>query len=123
VRAVASISKLKGDNHDQDMGVQILLRAAEEPLRQIVANAGEDGSVVLNKVREGKGNYGYNAATSEYGDLIEMGILDPTKVTRLALQNASSVAGLLLTTEVMVAESPRKEEKGPGGMPDMGDMM
>jgi chaperonin GroEL len=123
VRAVASISKLKGDNHDQDMGVQILLRAAEEPLRQIVANAGEDGSVVLNKVREGKGNYGYNAATSEYGDLIDMGILDPTKVTRLALQNASSVAGLLLTTEVMVAELPRKEEKGPGGMPDMGDMM
>ncbi|MFU8820983.1 MAG: chaperonin GroEL [Gammaproteobacteria bacterium] len=123
VRAVASISKLKGDNHDQDMGIQILLRSAEEPLRQIVANAGEEGSVVLNKVREGKGNYGYNAATSEYGDLIEMGILDPTKVTRLALQNASSVAGLLLTTEVMVAELPRKEEKGPGGMPDMGDMM
>jgi chaperonin GroEL len=106
------------------MGIQILLRSVEEPLRQIVANAGEDGSVVLNKVREGKGNYGYNAATSEYGDLIEMGILDPTKVTRLALQNASSVAGLLLTTEVMVAELPRKEDKGgPGGMPDMGDMM
>jgi chaperonin GroEL len=123
VRAVSAISKLKGDNHDQDMGIQILLRSVEEPLRQIVANAGEDGSVVLNKVREGKGNYGYNAATSEYGDLIEMGILDPTKVTRLALQNASSVAGLLLTTEVMVAELPRKEEKGPGGMPDMGDMM
>jgi chaperonin GroEL len=123
VRAVSAMSKLKGDNHDQDMGVQILLRSVEEPLRQIVANAGEDGSVVLNKVREGKGNYGYNAATSEYGDLIEMGILDPTKVTRLALQNASSVAGLLLTTEVMVAELPRKEDKGPGGMPDMGDMM
>jgi len=122
VRAVSAISKLKGDNHDQDMGIQILLRSVEEPLRQIVANAGEDGSVVLNKVREGKGNYGYNAATGEYGDLIEMGILDPTKVTRLALQNASSVAGLLLTTEVMVAELPRKEERGPG-MPDMGDMM
>jgi chaperonin GroEL len=122
VRAVAGISKLKGDNHDQDMGIQILLRSAEEPLRQIVANAGEDGSVVLNKVREGDGNYGYNAATGEYGDLIKMGILDPTKVTRLALQNASSVSGLLLTTEVMVAELPRKEEKGPG-MPDMGDMM
>ena len=122
VRAVSSISKLKGANHDQDMGIQILLRAADEPLRQIVANAGEDGSVVLNKVREGKGNFGYNAATGEYGDLIEMGILDPTKVTRLALQNASSVASLLLTTEVMVAELPRKEEKGPG-MPDMGDMM
>jgi chaperonin GroEL len=124
VRAVSALSKFKGDNHDQDMGVQILLRSVEEPLRQIVANAGEDGSVVLNKVREGKGNYGYNAATGEYGDLIEMGILDPTKVTRLALQNASSVAGLLLTTEVMVAELPKKEDKMPGGgMPDMGDMM
>jgi chaperonin GroEL len=122
VRAVASLANFKGDNHDQDMGVQILLRSAEEPLRQIVANAGEDGSVVLNKVREGKGNYGYNAATGEYGDLIEMGILDPTKVTRLALQNASSVAGLLLTTEVMVAEMPKKDEKAPA-MPDMGDMM
>ena len=122
VRAVASLAKFKGDNHDQDMGIQILLRSAEEPLRQIVANAGEDGSVVLNKVREGKGNFGYNAATSEYGDLIEMGILDPTKVTRLALQNAASVAGLLLTTEVMVAEAPKKEEKAPA-MPDMGDMM
>jgi chaperonin GroEL len=122
VRAVSAISKLKGDNHDQDMGIQILLRSVEEPLRQIVANAGEDGSVVLNKVREGKGDYGYNAATGEYGNLIEMGILDPTKVTRLALQNASSVSGLLLTTEVMVAELPKKDEKGPG-MPDMGDMM
>jgi chaperonin GroEL len=121
VRAVAALSKFKGDNHDQDMGVQILLRSAEEPLRQIVANAGEDGSVVLNKVREGKGNFGYNAQTGEYGDLIEMGILDPTKVTRLALQNATSVAGLLLTTEVMVAELPRKEDKAPS-MPDM-DMM
>jgi len=123
VRAVAALRKFKGDNHDQDMGVQILLRAADEPLRQIVANAGQDGSVVLNKVREGKGNFGYNAQTGEYGDLIEMGILDPTKVTRLALQNASSVSGLLLTTEVMVAELPKKEEKMPGGgMPDM-DMM
>jgi chaperonin GroEL len=121
VRAVAALSKFKGDNHDQDMGIQILLRSAEEPLRQIVANAGVDGSVVLNKVREGKGNYGYNAQTGEYGDLIEMGILDPTKVTRLALQNASSVAGLLLTTEVMVAELPKKEDKAPA-MPDM-DMM
>ncbi|HUH00142.1 MAG TPA: chaperonin GroEL [Gammaproteobacteria bacterium] len=121
VRAVAALSKFKGDNHDQDMGVQILLRAADEPLRQIVANAGVDGSVVLNKVRDGKGNFGYNAATGEYGDLIEMGILDPTKVTRLALQNATSVAGLLLTTEVMVAELPRKEDKAPA-MPDM-DMM
>ncbi|NHA16142.1 chaperonin GroEL [Thioalkalivibrio sp. XN279] len=122
VRAVAELGKLKGDNHDQDMGVKILLRAAEEPLRQIVANAGEDGSVVLNKVREGKGNYGYNAASSEYGDLIDMGILDPTKVTRLALQNAASVAGLLLTTEVMIAEMPKDDEKAPA-MPDMDGMM
>jgi chaperonin GroEL len=122
VRAVSGLSGLKGDNHDQAMGVQILLRSAEEPLRQIVANAGEDGSVVLNKVREGKGNFGYNAQTGEYGDLIEMGILDPTKVTRLALQNATSIAGLLLTTEVMVAELPKSDEKAPA-MPDMGDMM
>jgi chaperonin GroEL len=122
VRAVAELGKLKGDNHDQDMGVKILLRAAEEPLRQIVANAGEDGSVVLNKVREGKGNYGYNAASSEYGDLIDMGILDPTKVTRLALQNAASVAGLLLTTEVMIAELPKDDERAPA-MPDMDGMM
>ena len=122
VRAVAELGKLKGENHDQDMGVKILLRAAEEPLRQIVANAGEDGSVVLNKVRDGKGNYGYNAASGEYGDLIDMGILDPTKVTRLALQNAASVAGLLLTTEVMIAEAPKDDEKAPA-MPDMDGMM
>jgi chaperonin GroEL len=121
VRTLEGLTDLKGANHDQDMGISILRRSVEEPLRQIVANAGEDGSVVLNKIRDGKGNYGYNAATGEYGDLIEMGILDPTKVTRLALQNATSVAGLLLTTEAMVAELPRKEEKAPA-MPDM-DMM
>jgi len=121
VRTLEGLTGLKGSNHDQDMGISILRRAVEEPLRQIVANAGEDGSVVLNKIRDGKGNYGYNAATGEYGDLIEMGILDPTKVTRLALQNATSVAGLLLTTEAMVAELPKKEDKAPA-MPDM-DMM
>jgi chaperonin GroEL len=121
VRALNGIAKLKGLNHDQDTGIAILRRAAEEPLRMIVANAGEDGSVVLNRVREHKGNYGYNAATGEYGDLVEMGILDPTKVTRLALQNAMSVAGLLLTTECMVAELPKKEDRAPA-MPDM-DMM
>jgi chaperonin GroEL len=121
VRTLEGLTSLKGSNHDQDMGISILRRAVEEPLRQIVANAGEDGSVVLNKIRDGKGNYGYNAATGEYGDLIEMGILDPTKVTRLALQNATSVAGLLLTTEAMVAELPKKEDKAPA-MPDM-DMM
>jgi len=120
IRAVAAISKLKGDNPDQDVGIKILKRAVEEPLRQIVANAGADASVVLNAVAEGKGNYGYNAATDEFGDMIEQGILDPTKVTRHALQNAASVAGLLLTTEAMVAEAP-KDEAG-AAMPDMSGM-
>jgi chaperonin GroEL len=120
IRAVAAISKLKGDNDDQTVGINILRRAVEEPLRQIVKNAGGDASVVLNAVAEGKGNYGYNAATGEYGDMIELGILDPTKVTRYALQNAASVSGLLLTTEAMVAEAP-KEESG-HAMPDMGGM-
>jgi chaperonin GroEL len=121
IRAVAAISKLKGDNDDQTVGINILRRAIEEPLRQIVKNAGGDASVVLNAVAQGKGNFGYNAATGEYGDMIEMGILDPTKVTRYALQNAASVSGLLLTTEAMVAEAP-KEESGHGGAPDMGGM-
>jgi chaperonin GroEL len=120
IRAVAAISKLKGDNDDQTVGINILRRAIEEPLRQIVKNAGGDASVVLNAVAEGKGNFGYNAATGEYGDMIEMGILDPTKVTRYALQNAASVSGLLLTTEAMVAEAP-KDESG-HSMPDMGGM-
>jgi len=120
LRALDGLSKLSGDNHDQDMGLKILFRAAEEPLRQIVANAGDDASVVLNKVREGKGTFGFNAATDEYGDMLEMGILDPTKVTRLALQNATSVAGLLLTTEAMVAEAPKENEGA--GAPDMGGM-
>ncbi len=120
VRAVAAIAKLTGDNDDQTVGINILRRACEEPLRQIVANAGADPSVVLNAVAEGKGNYGYNAATGEFGDLIEAGILDPTKVTRHALQNAASVSGLLLTTEAMVAEAPKEEAAAP--MPDMGGM-
>ena len=119
IRAVKSIGKLKGDNHDQDVGISILKRAVEEPLRQIVRNAGGDASVVLNAVAEAKGNYGYNAATDEYVDMIEAGILDPTKVTRHALQNAASVSGLLLTTEAMVAEVPKEEAPG---MPDMGGM-
>jgi chaperonin GroEL len=119
IRAVKSIGKLKGDNHDQDVGISILKRAVEEPLRQIVRNAGGDASVVLNAVAEGKGNYGYNAATDEYVDMIEAGILDPTKVTRHALQNAASVSGLLLTTEAMVAEVPKEEAPA---MPDMGGM-
>ncbi|HUX74000.1 MAG TPA: chaperonin GroEL [Steroidobacteraceae bacterium] len=126
VRALKAIEKLVGANEDQTTGIKILARAIEEPLRQIVSNAGEDAAVVLNRVREGKGTFGYNAATSEYGDMIEMGILDPTKVTRLALQNAASVAGLLLTTEVMVAESPKEEEHAHGapggGMGGMGGM-
>jgi chaperonin GroEL len=118
LRTLKAIEKLVGANDDQTTGIKILARAIEEPLRQIVTNAGEDAAVVLNRVREGKGTFGYNAATSEYGDMIEMGILDPTKVTRLALQNAASVAGLLLTTEVMVAESPKDDEHAhgaPGG--------
>jgi chaperonin GroEL len=122
VRAVGAISGLKGDNEDQNHGITAALRAMENPLRQIVANAGGEPSVVLNNVKtEGKGNYGYNAATGEYGDMIEMGILDPAKVTRVALQAAGSVAGLMITTEVMIADKP--EEKGAGGgMPDMGGM-
>jgi len=126
VRAFTKIAGLKGSNHDQDVGIAIACRAMEEPLRQIVANAGEEASVVLRKVQEGTGNYGYNAANGEYGDMVAMGILDPTKVTRYALQNASSIAGLMITTEAMVAEEP-KDEKAGGGMPGggmggMGDM-
>ena len=127
IRACAAIKGIKGDNHDQDIGITIALRAMEDPLRQIVSNAGDEASVVLAKVAEGKGNFGYNAATGEYGDMVEMGILDPTKVARSALQNASSVAGLLITTECMVADMP-KEEAAPdvpdmGGMGGMGGMM
>ena len=121
IRASVALDKLKGDNHDQDVGIKILHRALEEPLRQIVSNAGGDASVVLNAVVAGEGNYGYNAATGEYGDMIEAGILDPTKVTRYALQNAASVSGLLLTTEAMVADAPQ-DEAGAPAMPDMGGM-
>jgi chaperonin GroEL len=126
VRALKAIEKLIGKNEDQTTGIKILARSIEEPLRQIVTNAGEDAAVVLNRVREGKGTFGYNAASGEYGDMIEMGILDPTKVTRLALQNAASVSGLLLTTEVMIAESPKEDEHAHGapggGMGGMGGM-
>jgi len=127
VRAKVAIHNMTGANEDQHTGVKILIRAMEEPLRQIVANAGVEPSVVMQKVAEGEGSYGYNAATGEYGDMIEMGILDPTKVARSALQNAASVAGLLLTTEAMVAELPKEEKHGGGmpggGMPGMEDMM
>ena len=122
LRALKAIEKLVGANDDQTTGIKILARSIEEPLRQIVANAGEDAAVVLNRVREGKGTFGYNAATGEYGDMVEMGILDPTKVTRLALQNAASVASLLLTTEVMIAESPKEEEHAHGAPGGMGGM-
>ncbi|MEN8176358.1 MAG: chaperonin GroEL [Pseudomonadota bacterium] len=121
VRSLQAAASAKGLNHDQDVGVTIACRAMEEPLRQIVSNAGDESSVVLNNVAGGEGSYGYNAATGEYGDMIEMGILDPTKVTRIALQNAASVAGLMITTEAMVAEEPKDEKAAaPGG--DMGDM-
>ncbi len=127
VRAQKAISDLKGDNEDQNVGITLARRAMEEPLRQIVANAGGEPSVVLNEVASNEGNYGYNAATGEYGDMVEMGILDPTKVTRSALQNAASVAGLMITTECMVAEEPKEEAPagagaGMGGMGDMGMM-
>ena len=116
IRALKALDKLEGANEDQTVGIRILARAIEEPLRNIVENAGEDAAVILNQVKAGKGAYGYNAATGEFGDMLEEGILDPTKVTRLALQNAASVAGLLLTTEVMVAEAPKDEEHAHGGM-------
>jgi chaperonin GroEL len=126
LRTVKALEKLEGANEDQTVGIRILQRAIEEPLRQIVANAGEDAAVILNEVKAAKGAHGYNAATGDFGDMLEMGILDPTKVTRLALQNAASVAGLLLTTEVMIAEAPKEEAEHahgpPGGMGGMGDM-
>ena len=123
VRALLKVEGLKGDNDDQNVGIGILLKAATAPLRQIVANAGEEASVILDKVKAGKGNYGFNAATGDYGDMIAMGILDPAKVTRTAIQAAGSVAGLMITTECMVTELPA-EGGAPmgGGMPDMGGM-
>ena len=127
IRCLKALKDLEGANEDQTVGIRLLARSVEEPLRQIVENAGEDAAVVLNAVRAGKGAFGYNAATGEYGDMLEAGILDPTKVTRLALQNAASVAGLLLTTEVMIADAPKDEADhghggGGGGMGGMGDM-
>jgi len=124
LRAKAVAAAVKGDNHDQDAGVKIVLRAIEEPLRQIVKNCGEEPSVVVNKVLEGKGNFGYNAGSGEYGDMVAMGVLDPTKVTRTALQNAASIASLMLTTDCMVADLPEDKQPAPmgGGMGDMGGM-
>ncbi len=128
IRALKAVEGLKGDNHEQDLGIAITRRALESPLREIVANAGEEPSVVVQRVKEGTGNFGYNAATGEYGDMVEMGILDPTKVTRSALQYAASVAGLAITTEAIVAEVPKKDDghshggQGGGGMGGMGGM-
>ncbi len=123
LRTLKGIEKLEGANDDQTVGVNILRKSVEEPLRQIVGNAGADASVVLNAVLNGKGNYGYNAANGEYGDMVKFGIIDPTKVTRLALQNATSVAGLLLTTEAMIAEQPKEKEPPMPHGHDMGGMM
>jgi chaperonin GroEL len=120
IRALKALDKLEGANEDQTVGIRILARSIEEPLRNIVENAGEDPAVVLNQVKAGKGAYGYNAATGEFADMLEEGILDPTKVTRLALQNAASVAGLLLTTEVMIADSPKDDVHAGGGIPRAG---
>ncbi|SEL50113.1 chaperonin GroEL [Pseudoxanthomonas sp. GM95] len=125
IRAKANLGEIKGINEDQNHGIEIALRAMEAPLREIVTNAGEEPSVIVNKVKEGSGNFGYNAANGEFGDMVEFGILDPTKVTRTALQNAASIAGLMITTEAMVAESPKKDEPAMppgGGMGDMGGM-
>tara|TARA_B100000686_G_scaffold41998_1_gene43813 strand:+ start:9762 stop:11426 length:1665 start_codon:yes stop_codon:yes gene_type:complete len=125
LRARQALEKLKGDNADQTQGIQIASQAMEEPLRQIVTNAGDEGSVILSKVQEGKDSYGYNAATSEFGDMLKMGILDPTKVARTALQNASSIAGLMITTEAMVTELAKDDDAPAAGapaMPDMGGM-
>ena len=128
VRAASAITSLKGDNEDQNVGIKVALRAMEAPLRQIVTNCGEEASVVANSVKAGQGNYGYNASTEEYGDMIAMGILDPTKVTRSALQYAASVAGLMITTECMISELPKEDKAdlgaaGMGGMGGMGGMM
>ena len=126
LRTRDAVSKVKTENEDQAAGVKIVVRALEQPMREIARNAGDEPSVVINKVSEGKGNFGYNAQTGEYGDLVSMGVLDPTKVTRYALQNAASVAALILTTDAMVAELPKDEKQGGGmpggGMGGMGDM-
>ena len=125
IRAQASIDKLKGDNDDETTGIAIVRRAIEEPLRQISENAGVEGSVVVQKVKEGKGDFGYNARTNVYEDLKKAGVIDPTKVTRIALENAASIAAMLLTTEAVIADKPAPAAAGGGhggGMPDMGGM-
>ena len=121
IKAIKALSKVKGENEDQNVGISIAKRALEAPLRQIASNAGEESSVVVAAVRDGKGSHGFNAATGDYGDMIEMGILDPAKVTRTALQAAGSVAGMMITTEAMVTDIPKDEGAAPA-MPDMGGM-
>lgn len=128
VRVAAKLEGMKGDNEEQTVGIRVALRAMESPMRQIVTNAGEEASVVVNNVKASKGNEGYNAATDTYGDMIDMGILDPTKVTRSALQFAASIAGLMITTEAMITELPKSDAPdlgaaGMGGMGGMGGMM
>lgn len=125
LRAIKHLDNLKPENEDQKTGIAIIRRAIEEPIRQIIANAGEEPSVIVNKVKEGNDSFGYNAATGEFGDMFEMGVIDPTKVSRVALENAASVAGLLLTTEATIVEKPKKEESSPmppGGMGGMDGM-
>jgi chaperonin GroEL len=120
IRALSALDKIETDNEDQAIGIQIIRRAVEEPLRQIAINSGLEGSIVVQRVKEGKGNFGFNAQTEEYGDMIDMGVIDPTKVARTALENAASVAGLLLTTESVIADRPEKSSAA--GAPDMGGM-
>ena len=122
VRVASKLTNLKGDNEDQNVGIRVALKAMEAPLRQIVENAGQEPSVIANAVRNANGNYGYNAATEQYGDMLEMGILDPTKVTRSALQYAASIAGLMITTECMITDLPKKDEAPAGGNMGMGGM-
>ena len=123
IRAIDALKKLKGDNEDETTGIHIVARAIEEPLRQIAANAGVEGSVIIQKVREGKGDFGYNARTEEYVNMFAAGVIDPTKVARVALENAASVAGMFLTTECAIADIPSKEPAAPMGNPGMGGMM
>ena len=122
IRALQGIQDLEGANPDQTVGIKVALKAMESPMRQIATNSGDEASVVVDKVKSGSGNYGYNASTGDYGDMIDMGILDPAKVTRTALQAAASVAGMMLTTECMIADAPADDAGAGGGMPDMGGM-
>ncbi len=122
IRAIETLNKFKGANEDESAGIAIVKRALEEPLRQIVANAGIEASIVVQKVKEGKADYGFNARTEEYESLLKAGVIDPTKVTRVALENAASIAGMFLTTDCVIADKPKKEEPHAHPAPDMGGM-